>query len=728
MNRVLKNLIYAGLFLVPFIPFVVAESLLFPFITGKAFLYRVLVEIVFALWLSLAIRNPEYRPRASWVLKSVAVFMLVVLVADIFALDSYKAFWSNYERMEGFIALAHHFALFLVLISVFKTKEIWNKFFAVNVGASAIMAFYSFLQLAGKITINQGGFRVDGTFGNSAYLGIYMVFNIFLAAMLFFQPRSKSQKYLIGLTALVDIVVLYFTATRGAVLGLLGGAFIAFVYMAIKANRGEVIRKAALAFVSVLVVGSGIFWSVRNTSFVKDNMVLQRFGSISFDEIKNQGRYFVWPMAIEGFKENPILGWGQEGFSSVFNKNYDPRMYGQEPWFDRTHNIILDWTVNAGALGIISYLLMFVALLYSLRRSSDASKEEKGLLYGLLFAYLFYNLFIFDQIGSYIMFFTILSYAHYLFVKSLPLNQGLTTNIFWDKLNSVGMRPISDSLIVILSIVALYFVNYVPWQQNKQIIDALKVSNSQTVVDAKIFTKPLQDYHMGTAEALEHVPNSALNAINNAQSSPEFRQEVFDAVDAAFMNHLESFPFSVRHRLFYAMFLSRFGLYDKSIPELDEAIKFSPRKQSLYIERGSELLQSGKTEEAVADFKKAYELETSYDEARFTYALGAILVRDTILADELLKNFPHDKLVNDDRYVSVLYQLGKYNEAALVISERIEKNPTNTQNYLTLAGMYLQAGRRPEAILEIQKVIEIDPTFKEKGEYFISEIRAGRNP
>lgn len=37
-------------------------------------------------------------------------------------------------------------------------------------------------------------------------------------------------------------------------------------------------------------------------------------------------------LAIEGFKEHPILGWGQDNFILVFNKYYDPRLYSQEPF------------------------------------------------------------------------------------------------------------------------------------------------------------------------------------------------------------------------------------------------------------------------------------------------------------------------------------------------------------------------------------------------------------
>lgn len=156
-NNHLRYIILAGLFVIPFVPLIVAPSLLFPFITGKAFTFRIIVEIVFAAWLVLAIRDKSYQPRFSWLLGSVLVFLVAIGLADIFAQNPFKAFWSNYERMEGFVTILHLCAYFLVMGSVLKTQGLWNKLLATSLSASTIMAIYSFMQLAGKIAINQGG-------------------------------------------------------------------------------------------------------------------------------------------------------------------------------------------------------------------------------------------------------------------------------------------------------------------------------------------------------------------------------------------------------------------------------------------------------------------------------------------------------------------------------------------------------------------------------------------
>jgi len=56
----LKNIIKFGVFATLFLPFVVTDSLFFPFITGKNFAFRIIVEIIFAVWIWLALQDRKY--------------------------------------------------------------------------------------------------------------------------------------------------------------------------------------------------------------------------------------------------------------------------------------------------------------------------------------------------------------------------------------------------------------------------------------------------------------------------------------------------------------------------------------------------------------------------------------------------------------------------------------------------------------------------------------------
>jgi len=129
MNKqILKNTILVGLFLVPFVPFLVSSSLFFPFITTKAFAWRIIVETVFAAWVLLALLDTDYRPKKSIILYAVFSFLVVIGLADLFGVAPVKSFWSNFERMEGYVTLLHLGVFFLVISSVFKEID-WKRWF-----------------------------------------------------------------------------------------------------------------------------------------------------------------------------------------------------------------------------------------------------------------------------------------------------------------------------------------------------------------------------------------------------------------------------------------------------------------------------------------------------------------------------------------------------------------------------------------------------------------------
>ena len=312
-KNIIKYSILTGLFLVPFIPFIVPSAMFFPFITGKGFAFRIITEIIFGLFVILAFWEKEYRPKLSWITKAVLVFTGIVLVADLAGVNVSKSLWSNYERMEGFVLIAHLAMYYIVASSVFNTKQKWFRFFDVSIASSLIMSIYALMQLAGKETINQGGVRVDGTFGNATYYAIYIVFHIFICIYFAIDStKPKWQRWAYLSIGVLNAFILYFTATRGAILGLIGGLILSGLMIIFLDKENTQLKKVSyyvIGFVALIIVG---FIPFKDTEYVKTSQVLSRFSTLGIAEIKTQGRYFVWPMAIKGFKEHPVLGWGQE--------------------------------------------------------------------------------------------------------------------------------------------------------------------------------------------------------------------------------------------------------------------------------------------------------------------------------------------------------------------------------------------------------------------------------
>src|SRR3989344_44404 len=455
LNAILRNALVLGLFLVPLVPLIVAAtpfpSLFFPYITGKNFTFRILVELMTAGWLILALRDASYRPRRTLLLIAVALFTLIVALADAFSVNPFKSFGSNFERMEGFVTIAHLCLYFLVLGAILRTEGSWKNFWHVSLGAAFIASLYAITQLLGWFPMHQGD-RPDSTLGNATYLAGYLLFHVFIAGFLFLRAEGNLVRYAYAALGILYAAVVYLTASRGAFLGLLAGSIIAAVIVILWGREHRRARQWALGSIIAVVALVGLFFAVKDTTFVRENHVLGRLASISLEAGKS--RFLIWNMAWEGFKDRPLLGWGQEGFNFVFNTYYDPKMYDQESWFDRVHNVFLDWLIAAGILGLISSLSLYaVAFLSIWRRGVFESVLERAVLTGLITAYAVHNFFVFDNIASYLLFFALLAFlsvraeggASPLFSRFMP-NRG-------------AIDRIAMPLIIVAVIFVIYIVN-----------------------------------------------------------------------------------------------------------------------------------------------------------------------------------------------------------------------------------------------------------------------------
>src|SRR3990167_9279840 len=124
----------AAIFAALFVPFIVATgswgvpNLFFPYITGKNFAFRFLVEFALLCYLLLAFAFPKYRPRASNIMWAVFAFVVLMGVATVLSVDPSKSFWSNFERMEGYLGLLHLFAWFIVAGALLGAENLWERF------------------------------------------------------------------------------------------------------------------------------------------------------------------------------------------------------------------------------------------------------------------------------------------------------------------------------------------------------------------------------------------------------------------------------------------------------------------------------------------------------------------------------------------------------------------------------------------------------------------------
>jgi O-antigen ligase len=736
-NNYLRNSVLALLFLTPFVGFVLTTGLFFPYITGKTLVFRGLIEIAFALYLILALRVPEYRPKINTILLAFSTFIGIIFIADIFGEFPFKSFWSNYERMEGFLTLFHLFVYYVMMSAMFTGEKLWTRFFQVSLAASVIMGLISFDPVK-----EQAG-RVFANLGNSTYLGIYMLFHMFIAGFLLVRVierkgtlETKWMKGLLyGAIILFNFYIFYRTGTRGALLGLLAGAFFTSVAFAFwEKNKGLKILGISVLTAIILIVGSLALF--KESQFITERPLLTRFASLAtfdkaefekFTTTQGKSRFGIWGIAYEGFKERPVLGWGQDNFNYVFNKYYDPKIYDQEQWFDRAHNVFFDWLIAGGILGLLSYLALFVTAFIVIWRSRTHEKDlyflfsDKVLLSALLIAYFIHNLFVFDSLTSYLLFFAILAFI------SIHDRKLFAAPALAKPIKNPTYLMAGSVIAVVIGVTTLYYFTIAPYRASATLLEALSYQNQALSKDnVALFPVVLDKYNnalaydstVGILEAREQLLQGASNVLFYSSATNEIKSRYLQRTQEEMEKMFNTVPGDTRYHLFYGAFLARLGgaassteLVNEGLNHLRKASELSPRKQTIAFEVGAAYINNNQYKEALPFFKKAYESEPTYTDARFLYALALIYAGDVTGGEELLKPLTGTRYMADDRLVRAYFKAGQTAKLGDIM-----------QFKLTYAKQLLVEGKKAEAVDHLNDVISLSPRYKAEAEKILKSI------
>ncbi len=736
-SDMLRNTTAFVLFSILFVPLLFSNQHFFPYISGKNFAFRILVEIAALLYAFLLLKDNSYRPKRSIILTSLFAFVAVMGAATIFSENVYKSFWGNYERMEGFITVLHLGVYVLLLSAVFVKEKTWEWFFEISLFASLIVGANAILDL------REGIGRIYGSLGNSTYLGVYALVHIFLAALLLFKltqaPRNKDSSYWMSFYKYIAFMifntyVMYQTGTRGSFVGFVAGVLVISALIAFFEKQRKTLRKVGIAILATTIVVIGLLGMTKNTEFVSTSLLGRYASLITFDLGKvareqGFGRTLIWNVALQGVKERPIIGWGQESFNYVFNKYYTPDLYGQEQWFDRAHNVFLDWLIAGGILGLLAYLSLYAALLWSVWKSKadHLGVPAKAIITGLVVAYFIHNIFVFDNLASYILFFAILAYGHHLVTDRQVKGVAARREVYY----------LVGSIAVIVFAFVMYMGNLKPYNANVTLLNALqyqaefstqgspRYNNTAALQDSyDSYVKVFNSNTFASTEAREQIAVGAQTVFTAAPT--ELRQKVMDLTDAEFKKQFAMTPDDARYYSIYGTYLSRTGRLDESIVVIRRAEELSPGKQTFYFDEAIALINKGSFQEAYTLLQKTYEMATSNPMAQSMLALGAVYARQDAVFEELLKTNPN--LITDPRVIQAYIVTKQFQKVIPIIENYISLQPqVSPDTILYLAAAYLESGNRTKAlaILADMKTKTTDANLVAEIQYYEDLIKKG---
>lgn len=395
MEAIIKRLILFSVFVLPFL---VLTRSFYGLVYSKSIFLEGITFLIATLWIisKLLKKNKEKIPK-NIVFLVFGAYVLVLIISGLSGVLPALSFWSSFDQGTGVIFMLCLLVFSLIASTVFKKKEDWYKLFTIFVASGVVFTLGSFLSEIGVkfskfLPLN----TVSGfTIGNSSWAGIYLTFVFFISLGLIFSSKIQTQKILgiIGaLSAFFNPTLTAFVKQfSGMSFGPIGlaqtasysmfiGIVIFCLYLifrridSLKWRKVFVGSVAAVLLVGVISVSFIGFHSIRN-------LIAEKAGP---------NRFIFWDIAVSGFKEKPILGWGGDAYPFVYGKYFNPIIttegYAPEYWVDRSHNIYFDELVTGGILGIFFLLSLYGVILFGLIRKAIVEREKEGILYMALFA------------------------------------------------------------------------------------------------------------------------------------------------------------------------------------------------------------------------------------------------------------------------------------------------------------------------------------------------------
>lgn len=467
---------------------VLSDSAIFPFVTGKAWFFQATMTVAAVAWGLLMLADPVYRPRRHPLNLVVLAFLFVALLTTVTSIDVYRSFWANQERMIGSFFVLHLGVLYFVATSVFTTREAWHRVWKYFLAAGAIIIISAIIQ-HWRPDFLYGGERAASTLGNPLYLGLHAVYVAAIAALLWWELRTVVKApwrwwFTIGMGILVALsfVAFVFAETRGVALGLSVALVWVLAWVAAAGARRWK-RWTALCVLALMTAGIAAVVLFNNHPALNGIPIIRRFSGFSLSGT-NANRLFAWNVAIEAWKDRPVLGWGPFNYMYAFNEKLQGtqlvhNQFG-ETWFDNAHNFFLDTLANQGIVGLLVYVLLLLVPLWLLVRAwwrGSIGLAPMLVVSGLIIAHAIQNIFAFEQISSFISLFVVLGYVYT--VTAMPA--ATTDGRMW----SPTAQRVAAALLVIGGVFVMYRGTVVPFRANRLMFDGLGAL--ETKKDASIW-------------------------------------------------------------------------------------------------------------------------------------------------------------------------------------------------------------------------------------------------
>ena len=363
----------------------------------------------------------------------------------------------------------------------------------------------------------------------------------------------------------------------------------------------KVVRWVGYVILVGAVVVLVLLLAARTTSaldpVVESSTMLKRLSTMSFDDSSINRRIMSAEAGLRSYLDRPILGWGPENFLIAWGRHYEFES-GTREIFDQAHSKPIEELTTKGAVGLISYLLIWCAMGLAVFRSFRAEAGYQQLfvvIFGVtLIAYFVQNMFLFDTSTTVMLFcvlaaFTVAEEQWLNDARSAPSirRSWLDLSGVADALRTPLRRTLLAAVAAVVAIASVFLFNFKPYSAAEDIALAKRAVSWE--VKLELMNRGIESFPgLANYPRRELVDAAALTI--KSLPEDEFRDVVDSVADEA-RRGLEAEPENWRLMVSLARFYQAASEIDESYADLalkytNDAAQRAPAVLKMYTASG----------------------------------------------------------------------------------------------------------------------------------------------
>lgn len=282
---------------------------------------------------------------------AVLAFLAVSAISLVKAVNKYEGLTCLYQLAAGV-------GLFFLIANNVKNKKEANELIAAIVLSGVAACFFSLYKIHG-IKLSVSRLAYTSTFGNPIFFAQYLTLAIPLSLSLCLASEVRGgegavsgrkrmlSSLFFGLSALLMLVFVLITRSRGAYLGLFAIFLYGYIRLLRRSSKRLKVGLIGMLVASFFVLALGLIFS--------------RAENIRF---RNLMRVYVWKATLSMVKDNPVLGVGTGNFKVIYplyRTQEEKEVTPKGVTYSKAHNDFLQVWAEGGTLGLACFLWILFA-------------------------------------------------------------------------------------------------------------------------------------------------------------------------------------------------------------------------------------------------------------------------------------------------------------------------------------------------------------------------------